>query len=107
MHPLEISVEDLAHKLAQREDFCMLDVREAHELDIVCFASATHIPLASLPDRMADLPRDKPLVVSCHHGGRSMRAVQFLRAKGYDNAINLRGGIDAYAVTIDTTMRRY
>jgi rhodanese-related sulfurtransferase len=43
----------------------------------------------------------------CHHGGRSAQVVRWLSARGMDNAINLRGGIDAWACEIDPTMGRY
>jgi adenylyltransferase/sulfurtransferase len=43
----------------------------------------------------------------CHHGGRSERVTQFLRSKGYDQATNIAGGIDAWAQQIDPTLTRY
>jgi rhodanese-related sulfurtransferase len=57
--------------------------------------------------RIDEIPRDKPLVVMCHHGGRSERVAQFLEANGYDNAINLTGGIDAWSTSVDPAVPRY
>ena len=48
-----------------------------------------------------------PNVVICHHGARSQMVVDFLRNAGFDNAVNLDGGIDAWACEIDQSMRRY
>jgi rhodanese-related sulfurtransferase len=85
----------------------ILDVREAKELEICQLESALHIPMAEVPTRTDDLPTDNPLVVVCHHGVRSRAVVDFLRNAGFDNAINLDGGIEAWACEIDQSMRRY
>jgi rhodanese-related sulfurtransferase len=50
---------------------------------------------------------NRPLVVICHLGARSQRVVDFLRNAGFDNAVNLDGGIEAWACEIDRSMRRY
>jgi rhodanese-related sulfurtransferase len=85
----------------------VLDVREARELDICLLEGALHIPMAEIPARVNDLPTNQPLVVICHHGARSQMVVDFLRDAGFDNAVNLDGGIEAWACEIDRTMRRY
>lgn len=85
----------------------LLDVREAWELDICGFADALHIPLADLPARLEEAPTDAPLVVVCHHGARSARATAFLRARGVRRAVNLEGGIDAWARRVDPAMAVY
>jgi rhodanese-related sulfurtransferase len=82
-------------------------VREPGELAICEIAGAVHIPMAQIPSRQSELPADLPLVVTCHHGGRSLRLVQFLRQAGLRNAVNLDGGIDAWAVEIDPSVSRY
>ena len=84
-----------------------LDVREASELDIYQLEGALHIPMAEIPARGDDLPTNRPLVVICHHGARSQTVVDFLRDAGFDNAVNLDGGIEAWACEIDRSMRRY
>jgi rhodanese-related sulfurtransferase len=85
----------------------VLDVREARELEICRLDGALHVPMPEIPARTDDLPTDQLLVVICHHGARSQMVVDFLRNAGFDNAVNLDGGIDAWACDIDQSMRRY
>lgn len=87
-------------------DVVLLDVREPFELEICCFDEAVAIPLAALPERLDNLPRNQPLIVICHHGQRSHLAARYLRRNGFD-AINLRGGMHAWSTDVDPTMRRY
>ena len=103
----EISVDELKRRHDTGEDFMLLDVREPDEIATASIPWATAIPMMELPTRIGELPRDKPIVVMCHHGGRSERVTRFLTANGYDNAVNLAGGIDAWAVSVDTTVPRY
>jgi rhodanese-related sulfurtransferase len=60
-----------------------------------------------VPARLSDVPRDAPVVVMCHHGGRSRMVVNLLQRAGFDNALNLEGGIDAWTRQIDNTLRLY
>ncbi len=88
-------------------DHVVLDVREARKLDICHLEGALHIPMADIPARVDDLPTNKPLVVLCHHGARSQMVVDFLREAGFSNAVNLDGGIEAWACEIDQSIQRY
>ena len=105
--PLEISVEDAQRLLSQNNPPVLLDVREADELAICQIQGALHIPLNQVAERWTDLSRHESIVVMCHHGGRSMRATQFLRSKGLKGVSNIKGGIDAWAVKIDPKLARY
>ena len=105
--PFEIAPDELARRRAGAEPLVMLDVREPWELDIVRFESCLAVPLAALPERVASLPRDRLMVVVCHHGMRSAQATAWLRAQGVGNAVNLAGGIDAWAREIDPAMGVY
>lgn len=106
MHPpLEIDVTAAATCL--RAGACLLDVREPAEHALVTVPGSRLVPLEEVPAALADLPRDRPLLVLCHHGGRSLRATQFLRAEGWANAVNVAGGIDAWARVVDPTLPRY
>jgi rhodanese-related sulfurtransferase len=105
--PEAISVHDLADMRSAEKKHTVLDVREARELDICRLEGALHIPMAEIPTRTDDLPTDQLLVVICHHGARSQMVVDFLRSAGFDNAVNLDGGIDAWACDIDQSMPRY
>jgi rhodanese-related sulfurtransferase len=102
-----ISVRELADMRSAGKEHTVLDVREARELAICRLDGALHVPMAAVPDRTDDLPTDQLLVIICHHGARSQMIVDFLRNAGFDNAVNLDGGIDAWACDIDQSMPRY
>ncbi len=85
----------------------VLDVRELWEIELCKIDGSLTVPLGSLPQSLDRIPKADPLVVMCHHGGRSMQAVMWLRAQGYTNAINLRGGIHEWAQQIDPTVATY
>jgi rhodanese-related sulfurtransferase len=105
--PLEIPPATLA---AWRQDgvaHAVLDVREPWELAIASLPGVLAVPMAEVPDRLEALPRDVPLVVLCHHGGRSLRVTAWLRAQGFANAVNLGGGIDAWSSDIDPAIPTY
>jgi rhodanese-related sulfurtransferase len=105
--PISVSVDELDRRRKAGEPVAVLDVREPWELDIARIDGALAIPLASLPARVAEVPTDRPVVVVCHHGMRSFKAMSWLRQNGVPNAINLDGGIDAWARQIEPTMGVY
>jgi molybdopterin/thiamine biosynthesis adenylyltransferase/rhodanese-related sulfurtransferase/molybdopterin converting factor small subunit len=102
----EITVEQLKAKLDRGDSPYILDVREAHEYEIVNIGGHL-IPLGDLPERVHELDSSKEIVVHCKSGVRSAKAVNFLRRIGFAKAINLVGGIDAWARKIDTHLPRY
>ena len=107
-YPLEISVEETKRLLETNPaGVRLIDVREAHEVEICAIAGAEHIPMRQIPERLSDLPQDKHLLIHCHHGGRSMRVTEFLRGHGFTAVTNVAGGIDAWALQIDPSLRRY
>lgn len=107
-YPLEITVAEAAALLAAESgDAILIDVREPHELAICRVAAAQHIPMRQIPEQAADLPRDRHLLIMCHHGGRSRRVTDYLRAQGFDAVTNVAGGIDAWAREIDSALDRY
>lgn len=103
--PLEVDVVTAAQLF--RDGALLLDVRELDELARVHVPGSTHIPMRDIPSRLAAIPTDRPVLVLCHHGGRSGRVTQFLRASGLDNITNVAGGIDAWALEVDPTLPRY
>ena len=103
----DISVRELAEALSRGDDVQIVDVREAHELAIARFPSALHVPLGTLPARVKELPTSRTLVLACHHGQRSQRALEWLRAQGFTRLQNLTGGIDAWSREVDSTVPRY
>lgn len=86
----EIAVTDLP------EDAVLLDVREDDEWQAGHAPGATHIPLGTLAERLAEVPEGDPVYVVCRAGGRSARATEFLNANGWDS-VNVAGGMGAWA----------
>jgi rhodanese-related sulfurtransferase len=105
--PFEIDAPSLNERLLSANPPTVLDVREDWEVEIASLPGATVIPLGQLTRRVAELPRDRPLAVMCHHGGRSAQATAWLRTQGFDNAMNIAGGIDAWARLVDQGVPRY
>lgn len=107
-YPLEIPVTEAKRLLDESPCGVMLiDVREPYEVEIARVKGAEAIPMRQIPERLRDLPRDEHLLIMCHHGGRSMRVTEFLRAQGLTAVSNIAGGIDAWAEEIDPSLRRY
>jgi adenylyltransferase/sulfurtransferase len=102
----EMTVEDLKAKLDKKEKFVLLDVREPHEYEIAKIEGSKLIPLGDLPKRFAELDKGAKIVVHCKMGGRSARAVGFLKQQGYD-ATNVAGGITAWSERIDPSVPTY
>jgi rhodanese-related sulfurtransferase len=102
-----ISVRELEQLRRAAQAHTVLDVREMPELEICRLEGALHIPMGDVPARLDELPRDRPLVVMCHHGVRSRMIVGWLRQAAFTNALNLEGGIDAWARQIDVRLARY
>lgn len=104
---MQIAAPALAERLKAKENMAILDVREDWETDLCKLQGSLHIPLNELPQRLEELSKDVPLVVLCHHGMRSLRAVIWLRSQGFGNAVNLEGGIDGWARQVDPGMGTY
>lgn len=102
----EMSVEDLKAKLDAKDGFVLLDVREPHEYEIAKIPGSKLIPLGTLPEHLDELDKSKEIVVHCKMGGRSARACDILRSKGF-TAINVAGGINAWSERIDPTVPTY
>ncbi len=92
-----IEPADLAAFLARDPQPFLLDVREPLEWRAMNLAhlGAVHVPMGQVSDRLEEIPTDRPVVVYCHTGVRSLQVVKFLAAEGYADARNLEGGIVA------------
>jgi adenylyltransferase/sulfurtransferase len=101
-----ISVEELKKKLDAKADVFILDVREPHEYQI-CNLKGYLIPVGDLPKRVNELDSSREIVAHCKMGGRSAKAVNFLRRTGFTKVYNLTGGILAWADRIDPKMPKY
>jgi phage shock protein E len=82
--------------LQGRDDVLILDVREQSEYDAGHIPGVTLIPLNDVPNRLNEIPKDKPVIVTCRSGNRSGQATDFLRQQGYTNVHNMTGGINAW-----------
>lgn len=105
--PLEIGVAELAALRAEGAPHTVLDVREPWEIAICGWEGALEVPLRALPDRLAEIPAERQLIVVCHLGQRSLMAADYLRRVANPTAQSLRGGVEAWAVEIEPKMPRY
>ena len=102
-----IEVEELRDRLKTDVPPLVLDVREQWEADLCQIPGSTLIPIGSLAQRLNELPKDRTIVVHCHHGGRSARATAYLRAQGFANVFNLKGGIHGWSQRVDPAVKTY
>jgi rhodanese-related sulfurtransferase len=105
--PEDISPEDLRTRLEQKRPVVLLDVRDEWETRLCRLENSTHIALEEIELRTGELNPDDEIVVYCHHGIRSAAVANYLRSLGFAKAVNLAGGLDQWARTIDPSMRRY
>lgn len=103
----EVTPIDLAPHLARGVPMVVLDVREPWEHEVAHLEPAVLMPMSTVPTRHHELPTDRPIVVYCHHGGRSAMVADFLRAAGHRRVVNLAGGIDRWSVEVDPSVPRY
>lgn len=102
-----IEVQELKVLRDKKIPHLLLDVREPSEYNHCKIAGSVLIPLGELPGRFGELPKDRAIVVHCHHGGRSAQATLFLKKQGFLDVKNLSGGIDAWSCEIDPSVPRY
>jgi len=103
----DITPKQLAEMRRENPDLFILDVREPFELDICRIDGTWEIPLGQLPQRYAEVPKDRDVVVHCKMGGRSAQAVEFLKSHGYTRVKNLAGGILRWIDEVDGSLSKY
>ncbi len=105
----DITVEELKEKLDRKEDFIFLDVREPFEYEIAKIEGTQLIPLGQIESRISELEpfKNKEIVAHCKMGGRSRRALEILKAKGFKNLKNVAGGIQAWSQRVDPSVPQY
>lgn len=109
----EISVQAVAQRLADNEDFPFVDVREQEELEVAAITGVLHLPVSALRELgEAGIPaalQDKEVdcVLFCHKGIRSARVTAWLMERGWTNVKSMDGGIDAWAKEIDSSIDLY
>ncbi|MBI5597374.1 MAG: molybdopterin-synthase adenylyltransferase MoeB [Elusimicrobia bacterium] len=102
----EITVEELKARM-EKGGVVVVDVREAHELEICRLQGTKHIPLGEVPQRYKELDPQAEILVHCRSGARSAKAVKFLQEVGYKKVSNVAGGILAWAERIDKSLTTY
>jgi rhodanese-related sulfurtransferase len=85
----------------------LLDVREPWEYQICCIPGSVLIPMRQIPSAVADLDPGRETVVICHHGIRSRQVAMFLEHQGFNNIINMQGGVAGWAHEVDPAMPTY
>ncbi|MGH7537536.1 MAG: molybdopterin-synthase adenylyltransferase MoeB [Gemmatimonadales bacterium] len=103
----EVTATELRAEWTRNPALVVLDVREPHEVAIARLEGTRRIPLRELPLRLHELDGHAEIVTHCHHGVRSMRALEILKAAGFSKVRSLRGGIDAWSAEVDATVPRY
>jgi adenylyltransferase/sulfurtransferase len=104
---VEIAAAELKREWIANPDLVVLDVREPHEYEIARIEGARLMPLSELPGRLRELDGRAEIVTHCHHGLRSLRALEVLKGAGFAHVRSLRGGIDAWSVDVDPEVPRY
>jgi molybdopterin/thiamine biosynthesis adenylyltransferase/rhodanese-related sulfurtransferase len=102
-----ISATQLQEMISRGETVALVDVREPFEFEIARIANSQLIPLGAIPDRLTDIVQGEKTVVMCKSGVRSARAIEFLRSKGFENLLNLEGGLDAWRAEVDPSLPKY
>jgi adenylyltransferase/sulfurtransferase len=102
----QISVKELKARRDAGEDIFLLDVREPYEYQIAQIGGKL-IPQNDVPNRLAEIPRDREIIVHCRSGARSQRIAELLKQAGYQDVVNVAGGILAWADEIDPTVQKY
>lgn len=100
----QLSATELQALLTPRADIALIDVREPYEFAAGHLAPAIHIPLGDLKQQWDRVPHASKVVFICRSGARSAQACQLARAQGVQGAVNLTGGMLAWARDVDANM---
>jgi rhodanese-related sulfurtransferase len=106
LYPAQIA--EWASQQAQRP--ILLDVREGWELQTASAKPEAldllHMPMQSIPARLNELDKSRPIACLCHHGSRSMQVANFLMQHGFE-VVNVAGGIHAWSAQVDPSIPVY
>lgn len=103
----DITVDQLKLRIDHGESLQIIDVREPHELEFSIMDQATHIPLGELEDRLGELDPTLDTMVLCRSGMRSAKGADILVENGFKSVFNIVGGINQWAMEIDTDLAVY
>jgi rhodanese-related sulfurtransferase len=102
---------DWLQKAASAGQPMVLDVRETWECQLASIAPAgcevLIMPMQTIPARLMELDKSRPIACLCHHGGRSMQVASFLEQQGFSNITNISGGINAWSNQVDASVPVY
>jgi rhodanese-related sulfurtransferase len=101
-----ITPRKLKSRLEAGERPLLLDVREPWEFELARIEGSKLIPMSQLEERSTELDPGSVIVVVCHHGNRSSYVAQALGRAGFENILNLEGGLEAYS-SVDEAVPRY
>ncbi|MGA7830849.1 MAG: rhodanese-like domain-containing protein [Terracidiphilus sp.] len=102
----QITVKELKRRIDAGENPYILDVREPFEY-VIAHIGGRLIPMNEIPRRLAEIDREREIIVHCHHGVRSQRVAEFLQQQGFPRVVNLAGGINAWSEEIDSKVAKY
>lgn len=112
--PLEITVTEADQKLRknkreedEKKKIFLLDVRERDEYEFCHLRDSVLIPMSDMKARYDEVPKDREVLVYCHHGQRSMQVVRYLRTRGWRTVTNIQGGIEEWRVQVDPSIPEY
>ncbi|MCU0623165.1 MAG: molybdopterin-synthase adenylyltransferase MoeB [Gemmatimonadaceae bacterium] len=103
----QLAPREFADWYGSARAFTLVDVREPYELELARLPGAVAVPLGTLEAAAPSLPRDRDLVLLCHHGMRSQQAARRLRQLGFARVFNLAGGIDRWSREVDAAVPQY
>ena len=102
-----LTATQLKAKIDNGDTPVLLDVREDWEYDICHLPDSLNISMGNIQQVLKQLSPAAETVVICHHGMRSYQVASYLEQNGFSNTINLEGGVDDWAKTIDPNMPQY
>ena len=102
----EENFRETKRRIDAGEEVYILDVRERWEYKLAQIGGKL-IPQNEVPQRLAEIDREREVIVHCHAGVRSQRIAEFLKQQGYPRVVNLAGGIHAWSEEIDPKVPKY
>jgi rhodanese-related sulfurtransferase len=107
-NPDEVTVQEMKRALDDSSlGIKVIDVRDPDEYQIAHIKGVPQIPLGSLPQRFTELDPNQQIYIHCKSGGRSMKALKFLREQGFKYVKSVKGGIGAWSDEIDHSIAKY
>ena len=109
MIPTEISPKKVKELMDSQSNLLLVDCRQLEEYEFCKIDGSILIPMNETPQRIEEIQAagDKPIIVYCHHGMRSLQVVNWLRTQGFGNSQSMSGGIDAWSQAIDPSVPTY